>query len=149
MTLDSGRLYAFDLGPGALDALASPDPLPTTHPILGVLTVSELSLYWGDSHTNLHSHHLAGIDETVRYARQTLDFWPIAYYPQDTRVEPDYFNGFPVEKPHKKSLVGKNITGKSDLVSLAVIDENPLEDLNRLGAPSMVILDGKIIQIVD
>jgi hypothetical protein len=59
--------------------------------------MSELNLYWGDSHTNLHSHHLDGIDETVRYAREMLDFWPIAYYPQETLMEPDYFNGFPVE----------------------------------------------------
>ncbi|GAB4563945.1 MAG: hypothetical protein Kow0047_13270 [Anaerolineae bacterium] len=46
----------------------------------------QLHLYWGDAHTNLHSHHLSDVETTLRYARELLDFWPIAYYPQDPRV---------------------------------------------------------------
>ena len=57
----------------------------------------EHTLYWGDSHTNIHSQHVDDLDVTVRYAREMLDFWPIAYYPQETVQRPDYFNGMPVE----------------------------------------------------
>ena len=47
----------------------------------------------------------------------------------------------------KEKMIGSIEIGK--LADLQVIDENPLEDLNRLGAPSLIIFDGKIIQIVD
>jgi len=68
---------------------------------------SEFNLYWGDSHTNLHSRHLDGLDVTLQYAREMLDFWPIAYYSQETRVEPDYFNGFPVEDWHPQEQLDR------------------------------------------
>lgn len=44
-------------------------------------------LFWGDTHTNLHSHHLEQLDLILRYAREVLDFWAIAYYPQEYRTE--------------------------------------------------------------
>ena len=47
----------------------------------------------------------------------------------------------------KEKMIGSIEIGK--LADLQVIDENPLEDLNRLGAPSMIIFDGRIIQITD
>jgi len=47
---------------------------------------SEYQLFWGDAHTNLHSRHLEGLETTLRYAQELLDFWPIAYYPQDPRI---------------------------------------------------------------
>lgn len=39
------------------------------------------NLYWGDSHTNIHSSHMDTIEKTFNYARDILDFFPIAYYP--------------------------------------------------------------------
>ena len=42
-------------------------------------------LFWGDSHTNLHSRHLDGLKTSLQYARDMLDFWPLAYYPQEFR----------------------------------------------------------------
>ncbi len=69
---------------------------------------TDTRLYWGDSHTNLHSRHLDGLETTLRYARETLDFWPIAYYPQETRMEPDYFNGFPVEDWHPQEELDRD-----------------------------------------
>ncbi|MHA1748295.1 MAG: amidohydrolase family protein [Promethearchaeota archaeon] len=47
----------------------------------------------------------------------------------------------------KEKMLGSIEVGK--LADLQVIDENPLEDLNRLGAPSIIIFDGKIIRIED
>lgn len=38
-------------------------------------------LYWGDSHTNIHENQLSFLDETMKAAKDTLDFFPIAYYP--------------------------------------------------------------------
>jgi len=43
----------------------------------------EYKLFWGDSHTNLHSRHLEGLETSLQYAREMLDFWPLAYYPQE------------------------------------------------------------------
>jgi len=56
--------------------------------------MSGYNLYWGDSHTNLHPRHLDGIDRSVESAKEMLDFWPIAYYPQETEEAP---NGLAVE----------------------------------------------------
>jgi len=50
---------------------------------------SSYGLYWGDTHTNLHSRHLDQLDVTVRYAKEMLDFWPIAYYPQEMSDTPE------------------------------------------------------------
>ncbi|MCD6351673.1 MAG: DUF3604 domain-containing protein, partial [Armatimonadetes bacterium] len=48
--------------------------------------MSEYKLYFGDSHTNLHSPRMREpgyLETVVRQARELLDFWPIAYYPQE------------------------------------------------------------------
>lgn len=39
------------------------------------------NVYWGDTHTNPHSRHLAGIDDIFEEAGRVLDFLAIAYYP--------------------------------------------------------------------
>ncbi|MFW6309286.1 MAG: DUF3604 domain-containing protein [bacterium] len=39
------------------------------------------NLYWGDSHTNIHTDHMDTIDKTYDFAREILDFFPVAYYP--------------------------------------------------------------------
>ncbi len=39
------------------------------------------SLFWGDSHMNLHPNQIDRIDESFEEARRGLDFFPIAYYP--------------------------------------------------------------------
>ena len=67
----------------------------------------EHNLYWGDTHTNIHSRHLDGLDETVRYAKEMLDFWPVAYYPQETRTDSDYFAGFGVEDWHPQEQLDR------------------------------------------
>lgn len=51
------------------------------------------SLYWGDSHANIHSKHMDHLNVTLDFAREMVDFLPLAYYP--------YYmfpvNGFSVE----------------------------------------------------
>jgi hypothetical protein len=42
-------------------------------------------LFWGDSHTNLHSRHLEDLETSLQWAHEMLDFWPLAYYPQARR----------------------------------------------------------------
>ncbi len=39
------------------------------------------SLFWGDSHMNLHPDQMDLVDEGFEEARRRLDFYPIAYYP--------------------------------------------------------------------
>lgn len=37
--------------------------------------------FWGDSHTNIHHKHMGNLARCLTWAREMLDFWPIAYYP--------------------------------------------------------------------
>lgn len=41
----------------------------------------EYQLFWGDSHANIHPHHMPKLDDAFTAARDHLDFFPIAYYP--------------------------------------------------------------------
>ena len=52
--------------------------------------MQEYRLFWGDSHTNLHSRHLDTLDMSLQCAREMLDFWPLAYYPQEHRYTSDF-----------------------------------------------------------
>ncbi len=36
---------------------------------------------WGDFHNNVHTFHMDSIDKLYEFAKEQLDFWPIAYYP--------------------------------------------------------------------
>jgi hypothetical protein len=45
--------------------------------------MSDYKLYWGDTHTNIHSQHLQDLPRILEAAVQMLDFWPLAYYPQE------------------------------------------------------------------
>ncbi len=48
--------------------------------------MADYQLFFGDSHTNLHSPRMREpgyLDAVVRQARELVDFWPIAYYPQE------------------------------------------------------------------
>jgi len=47
--------------------------------------IQEHRLFWGDSHTNLHSRSLDTLETSLQCAREMLDFWPLAYYPQEFR----------------------------------------------------------------
>ena len=38
-------------------------------------------LYWGDSHANIHHKHMGDLRPALEFARQMIDFWPMAYYP--------------------------------------------------------------------
>lgn len=40
-----------------------------------------LNLYWGDMHTNIHKEHISMLNQTMKVAEQTLDFFAPAYYP--------------------------------------------------------------------
>lgn len=45
-----------------------------------------MKVFWGDMHANIHTYHLKELDRIFLYAREILDFFPIAYYPQEFRV---------------------------------------------------------------
>ncbi len=50
--------------------------------------MSEYKLFFGDAHTNLHSPKMRQpgyLQAVLQHAREMLDFWPIAYYPQEYR----------------------------------------------------------------
>ena len=47
------------------------------------MNMQEYKLFWGDSHTNIHSRHMDSLQAILDHARALLDFWPIAYYPQE------------------------------------------------------------------
>lgn len=50
--------------------------------------VDDYKLFFGDAHTNIHSPRMRQpgyLEAVVEHARQMLDFWPIAYYPQEYR----------------------------------------------------------------
>ena len=36
---------------------------------------------WTDLHSNIHHNQMADLDKWIEHAEDTLDFWPIAYYP--------------------------------------------------------------------
>ena len=68
-------------------------------------------LFWGDTHTNLHSRHLEDLETTLRYAQELLDFWPIAYYPQDPRTVRGFWYGTGWERSESSA------SGKSSVTS--------------------------------
>jgi len=45
--------------------------------------LNDYHLYWGDSHANLHHHHIneEQLASSLNWAKEILDFWPLAYYP--------------------------------------------------------------------
>jgi len=55
--------------------------------------MGDYNLYWGDSHTNLHHRHMDELPRILSGAQEMLDFWPVAYYPQEFIER----NGFPYE----------------------------------------------------
>jgi len=42
-------------------------------------------LFWGETHTNLHSRHLGQVEDILQRASKFLDFCALAYYPQGFR----------------------------------------------------------------
>lgn len=40
---------------------------------------------WTDLHSNIHHNQMEELDQWVSHARDTIDFWPIAYYPFDMK----------------------------------------------------------------
>ncbi|MFB3892181.1 MAG: hypothetical protein ACE15C_09180 [Phycisphaerae bacterium] len=40
-----------------------------------------MRLFWGDSHANLHENHIGSLADTLAFAREMVDFLPMAYYP--------------------------------------------------------------------
>lgn len=64
--------------------------------------MSDYSLYWGDSHTNIHAEHLGTLDQSLAFARELIDFWPLAYYPMCLFER----NGFPFEDWMPEEMVG-------------------------------------------
>ena len=43
-------------------------------------------LFWGETHTNIHSDQIESLPCILEAAGEMLDFWPVAYYPH-TQVE--------------------------------------------------------------
>ena len=62
------------------------------------------NLYWADAHTNPHTNHLKDIEKLFNHAKELIDFWPIAYYPQDYRK----IKGFRVETWLKEGRIKKD-----------------------------------------
>lgn len=41
----------------------------------------EYKKLWTDLHSNIHHNQMDKLDDWIAHARETVDFWPIAYYP--------------------------------------------------------------------
>ena len=36
---------------------------------------------WTDLHSNIHHNQMGELDQWIEHAKNTVDFWPVAYYP--------------------------------------------------------------------
>ena len=53
-----------------------------------------MKVYWTDFHSNIHHEQMDELDKWISQVRDTMDFWPVAYYPYSMRKDE---NGFAAE----------------------------------------------------
>ena len=46
-----------------------------------------MPIFWTDFHSNIHHDQMKDLDKWIAQIRETLDFWPIAYYPFGMRKD--------------------------------------------------------------
>lgn len=46
-----------------------------------------MPIYWTDFHSNIHHEQMNQLNTWIEQAKQTMDFWPIAYYPYYMRMD--------------------------------------------------------------
>lgn len=46
-----------------------------------------MGIYWTDFHSNIHSDQMKDLEKWEKQIEETLDFWPVAYYPYSMRKD--------------------------------------------------------------
>ena len=63
------------------------------------------NIYWSDMHSNIHHDQLDQLPQWFEHVKETIDFWPIAYYPYFNQP---YRDNFTLESIYPKAVIDQD-----------------------------------------